>query len=66
MSGRGESFSVGNGPGRETFWGGPLYGSNRRPPGQEQKASQPQETYCENRNRNASHHCFPGLGDVFD
>lgn len=54
-----ESFSVGNGPGRETFRGGALDRSNRPPPGQEQNACQPQKRHRENCDGNMPNHCFP-------
>src|SRR5580700_7125188 len=52
-----ESFSVGNGPGRETFRGGALDRSNRPPPGQEQNACQPQKRHRENCDGNMPNHC---------
>jgi hypothetical protein len=50
---------VSNGLGREAYWGGSLYRRNHPPPGQEQEASQPQKSHCENCDRNASNHCIP-------
>src|SRR5580704_14232085 len=61
MSSRGKSFPASNGLGREACRGGPLYRRNHPPPGQEQEASQPQNSHCENSDRNASNHCTPLL-----